>query len=431
MPRIALTSLFTLLILLLAATSATAAQDLRATTSAATVPPRYSPDGVIVQWTPAADRGDRTSARVDADVAFVSDLGNRQFQLVETEPGQTPGEAVAELEANPAVVVAERDGYSAPAAIPDDPLFDQEWGLENSGTGIGGFTGATAGADIDAPGAWNSTVGTPSTIVADIDSGYRFDSPDLGPVAWINSGEIAGNEIDDDGNGYVDDVHGYDFVGTNSESLSQDDDPTDDDLISGGHGVHTAGTIGAAGNNGVGITGVAQDVRMMPLRVCANAPTVNESRCPTSSIIAAINYAGANGPRVANMSLSGTTKSILTLNALAENPDTLFVVAAGNDSQDDDAVAHYPCNYAPGSTATEGAVENVVCVAATDQADQLASFSDWGAQSVDLGAPGTEILSTYPASETSSATTSSRTISKRSGKRPVSMAALREPTRHR
>lgn len=399
-PRIVPVTLAALLIALLATSSGSAATlELRASAAQGMTAAKYSPDGVIVQWTPIADRGDRAAARAEADVAFAGDLGNRQFQLVETKPGQAPGEAIAELEANPAVVAAERDGYSTPTGIPDDPLFDQEWGLENAGTGIGGFSGATAGADIDAPGAWDSTVGTPSTVVADIDSGYRFDSPDLGPVAWINGAEIPGNGIDDDDNGYVDDVHGYDFVGTNSESLSQDNDPTDDDLISGGHGVHTAGTIGAAGNNEVGITGVAQNIRMMPLRVCANAPALNESRCPTSSIIAAINYAGANGARVANMSLSGTTKSILTLNALAENPDTLFVVAAGNDSQDNDAVAHYPCNYAPGSTATDGAVENVVCVAATDQADQLASFSDWGAENVDLGAPGTEILSTYPASD--------------------------------
>ena len=400
MSRIASLALATLLILALTAPSgAGAAWELRST-AAAPAPAAYSPDGVIVQWAPTADRGDRFEAKAEAGVAFVNDLGSGQFQLVETKPGRAADAAVAELEANPAVLVAERDSYSAPASTPDDPLFDQEWGLENLGTGIDGFAGAIAGADIDALGAWNRTVGTPTTIVADIDAGYRFDSPDLGPVAWSNLGEIPDNGIDDDDNGYVDDVDGYDFVGTDAENPSQDDDPTDDDLVSGGHGVHTAGTIGAAGDDGVGVTGVAQDARMMPLRVCANSPSLDESRCPNSSLVAAINYAGANRARVANVSLSGTTNSVLVLNALAENPETLFVVAAGNDGQDNDSVGHYPCNYEPGSTAIAGAVENVVCVAATDQADQLAGFSDWGAGSVDLGAPGTQILSTYPATDT-------------------------------
>jgi hypothetical protein len=254
------------------------------------------PGKVIVEWAPSADRVDKVSARKQTDVSYETNLGDPAFQLVKVNSGQTVASAIEELEADPAVAVVERDSYSAPTSIPNDPLFGQEWALENLGTGIDGFSGAIAGADIEAPAAWNRTIGTPSTVVADIDSGYRFDSPDLGPVAWKNTGEIPGNGIDDDGNGYVDDVNGYDFVGPNSESPSQDADPTDDDLISGGHGVHTAGTIGAAGNNSVGITGVAQNVRIMPLRVCADTPGLSELLCPTSSIIAAINYAGKTVP---------------------------------------------------------------------------------------------------------------------------------------
>ena len=296
--------------------------------------------------------------------------------------------------------MAEPDSLVGLASIPDDPLFGQEWGLENQGVGIGGFSGAVAGADIAAPGAWDTTVGTASTVVADIDSGYRFDSPDLGPVAWVNPGEISGNGVDDDGNGYVDDIHGYDFVGDNADAPSEDADPTDDDLLSGGHGVHTAGTMGASGDNGVGITGVAQNARIMALRACGNRSETSQAGCPTSSLIAAVNYAGNNGARVANLSLSGTGKSTALLNALAENPETLFVAAAGNDALDNDSSPRYPCSYAPGETSVAGAVENLICVAATDQADGLASFSNWGAERVDLGAPGTEILSTYPALET-------------------------------
>lgn len=267
----------------------------------------YSPDGVIVQWVPGADHGDKVGAREDADVDFQSDLGNREFQLVETELGQTPAQAVAELEADSAVLVAERDGYRSLDSVPNDPLFAQLWGLRNLGTGINGFADAISGVDVNATAAWDRTVGTPSTVIADIDSGYRFNDPDLGPVAWTNPGETAGNGIDDDANGLIDDVHGYDFVGSSSTTPTSDNDPTDDNLISGGHGLHTAGTMGAAGNDGIGITGVARNVRIMPLRVCANQPSTNEAKCPFSSILAAINYAGDKGGRAANMSLGGNT----------------------------------------------------------------------------------------------------------------------------
>jgi subtilisin family serine protease len=378
---------------LAAAGTASAAETMAPSTPSAS----FVPGKVIIQWDTGAGRGDKAEAREEAEVSYEATLGDPSFQLVSVEVGQSVGDAIGELEADPAVVVAERDAYNFPASVPNDPLFGEEWALKNEGTGIEGVSGAVKGADINATAAWDKTIGTPTTVVADIDSGYRFNSPDLESVAWVNSGEISGNGIDDDNNGFVDDVHGYDFVGPNSEAPSQDSDPTDDDLIAGGHGVHTAGIIGAAGNNGVGITGVAQDVRIMPLRVCAYAPSFHESRCPVSSTVAAINYAGKNGARVANMSLGGTIGSTVELNALAENPDTLFVISAGNDSEDNDSSGHYPCNFEPGKTAIAGAVENVVCVAATDQADTLASFSDWGVKNVDLGAPGTQILSTYPA----------------------------------
>lgn len=372
-----------------------------AESSAPPTPPTAAvPGQIIIQWADGAGRHGKETVREDAEVTYQANLGDPSFQLVKTEPGQAVADAVAELEEAPAVVIAEPDTYVAPTAVPNDPLFANQWALQNDGTGIEGFSGAVAGDDIGVLGAWDVTIGDPSIVVADIDTGYRFDSPDLGSVAWENPGEIPGNGIDDDHNGYVDDVHGWDFVGENAEAPTEDADPTDSNLISGGHGVHTAGIIGAAGDNGVGITGVAQDVRLMPLRICANAPATNKALCPTSSLIAAINYAGHNGARVANLSLTGTTRSVAELNALAENPETLYVAAAGNDAQDNDTHPHYPCNFAPDAeTSINGAAENVVCVAATDQADGLATFSDWGDDNVDLGAPGTQILSTYPAEE--------------------------------
>lgn len=362
-----------------------------------TQPPLFSPDRLIVQWEPGVDRVERSEARAEAGVELGGDLGNREFQLLESEPGQATGEAIQALRENPAVAVAERDSLVGTDAVPNDPFFSQLWGLSNSGFGVAGFPGALAGADIGAPAAWDRTIGSPAIVVADIDSGYRFEHPDLGQVAWVNPGEIA-NGKDDDGNGIADDLRGADFVGPNAEAspLPVDGDPTDEDLISGGHGVHTAGTIGAAGNDGIGITGVAQSVRLMPLKVCARYPSKEDNLCPTSAQVAAVNYAAAKGARVANMSIGGSNFSQTLVNAIASHPEVLYVASAGNDGVDNEAVPHFPCNYQPQLQALpRGSVDNVLCVAATDQADRRASFSNYGAASVDLGAPGTQTLSTY------------------------------------
>jgi subtilisin family serine protease len=359
--------------------------------------------GIVVEWEPDATSTERVSGRDDADTSLVRTLGKPQFQLVTPQAGQTVADALAALRDDPSVRVAVRDSSDELHATTNDPLFGQLWGLRNLGSGIGGFSGAIAGADADVPAAWDRTRGSSSVVIADIDSGYRYDAPDLAPVAWTNPGEVPGNNVDDDGNGFRDDVHGYDFVGPSADSPTSDADPTDDNILSGGHGVHTAGTMGAAGNNGIGISGVAQDVRIMALRVCADSAANNHvGRCPTSSQISAINYAGRMGARAANMSLGGTTVSTPTRDAIASNPRTLFVISAGNDAQDNDpdGTPHYPCAYDPSTSGIGGAIDNVVCVAATDQADGLASFSDWGARSVDLGAPGTEVYSTYPVQRT-------------------------------
>jgi subtilisin family serine protease len=389
-----------------AATEASVQGDREAASAADPAAPANA--RVIVQWERGTNHAERAEARADAGVTYTAELGDPSFQLVEAEEGSAAAAAAA-LEADPAVAVAEPDGFRRLEAIPNDPLFAQQWGLRNTGQAVAGLAGGKSGNDIDVVNAWNRTVGTPTTIVADIDSGYRSDSPDLGPVEWTNPGEIPGNGIDDDGNGKIDDVHGWDFVGENSQAPTEDNDPTDSNLISGGHGVHTAGIIGAAGDNGTGISGVARNVRIMPLRVCANETSSNEARCPFSSIIAAINYAGDNGARVANLSLGGTTYSQLEVNAYAAHPHTLYVISAGNDAANNDSGEagvkghHYPCDYKPATESSPpvgGAIENTICVAALDPSEALASYSDYGAVSVDLGAPGTAVLSTFPASET-------------------------------
>jgi thermitase len=359
---------------------------------------------VIVQWAPGTDHAERVAARQDAGVTYAAELGAPSFQLVETGAGESTAAVADALEADPAVAVAEPDGYRELEAIPNDPRFGEEWALQNTGQALNGLPAGKAGNDVDVLPAWERTMGSASVVVADIDSGYRADSPDLGPVEWTNPGEIPGNGIDDDHDGKVDDVHGWDFVGESISAPTEDADPTDSNLTSGGHGVHTAGIIGAAANNGIGIAGVAPGARIMPLRVCTNYPTTNETLCAISAIVAAINYAGEKGAKVANLSLGGTVFNRVEVNALAANPGTLYVIAAANDGVDNDNVeGHYPCDYRPATESVPvvpGAIENTICVAALDPSEALASYSDYGAASVDLGAPGTAVLSTFPKSET-------------------------------
>ena len=208
-------------------------------------------------------------------------------------------------------------------------------------------------------------------------TGIAYDHPDLAANIWANPGESgAGKEtngVDDDGNGRVDDFRGYDFV-------SGDNDPMDDH----GHGSHVAGTIGAVGNNGTGITGVNWRVRLAPLRICSPDPFV---LCTSAAQADAFAYAGQMGMKVVNASISGPGSAQIVANAIAGAPGTLFVFAAGNENNNNDTNPQYPCGYSS---------SNIVCVAATDEDDNRAAFSNYGASAVDLAAPGTGILSTYP-----------------------------------
>ncbi len=379
-------------------TSASAGEGSDATGGASTRPNR-----IIVVWKRSANATDRAVARDDADTTGVRQLGNARYQLLRPQAGQSVSDALAALHEDESVASAEQDGFQelhATSPTPNDPKLNQLWGLKNTGAKIDGATSAKAGADADVVPAWQRTRGTPSTVVADIDTGYDRVGPELKDVMWTNPGETAGDTLDNDSNGFADDVNGWDFVGANADSPVQDSNPTDDNDFDGGHGLHTAGTIGAKGNNGKGITGVAQDVRIMPLRVCTYSPNLLRTTCPLSAVVAAMNYAGANHARVANMSLGGTSPSSAQLQALADNPGTLYVISAGNDNVDTETARTYPCSYDPATEAAPvpnaNAIDNVVCVAASDQNDDRASFSNYGATRVDLAAPGTEILSRYP-----------------------------------
>jgi subtilisin family serine protease len=220
-----------------------------------------------------------------------------------------------------------------------------------------------------APAAWDLTTGTSDVTVAVVDSGADLQHPDLRPNLRRNPRERAGNRRDDDGNGFVDDVFGYDFRG-------RDGTPQDRD----GHGSHVAGIVGAQGNDRTGVAGVAWQSSLMPLRVLGEN---GEGRL--SDAIKAYTYAAREGARIVNVSWGGTEFVKAEYDAIAAAPNVLFVASAGNDGADVDAAPTYPCAHD---------LPNVICVGASDQSDNLAAFSNRGAKHVDLAAPGVGIAST-------------------------------------
>ncbi len=250
---------------------------------------------------------------------------------------------------------------------PNDPDFPKLWGQHNTGQ-----TGGKADADIDAPEAWEVKTGS-DVVVAVIDTGVDYKHPDLAANMWVNKGEVPGNRIDDDKNGCVDDVYGCDFV-------NKDGDPYDDHY----HGTHVAGTIAAAGNNSKGVVGVSWTAKIMALKFLSKGGSGT-----TAGAIAAIQYATKMGAQLSNNSWGGGGYSKALYDAIkaAGDKGILFIAAAGNARNDNDARPSYPASYK---------LDNIIAVAATDHRDNLASFSNYGLTSVDLGAPGVNIYSTVP-----------------------------------
>jgi len=260
-------------------------------------------------------------------------------------------ERIAAMRASGLFEYVEPDYLLSTRLTPTDPAFIDGtlWGLRNLGQ-----AGGRAGADIDAVRAWDITTGSSSVIVAVIDTGVRYTHQDLASQMWINPGEIPGDGIDDDNNGYVDDVYGI-------NAINDDGDPMDDN----DHGSHVAGTIGAAANGGGPHVGVAWTVQIMACKFLSA-----QGFGSTSDAIQCIDYAVNMGAKILNNSWGGGGFSSALLDAInrALQAEVLFVAAAGNDGTDNDQGPHYPSNYP---------LENIISVAALDRSDNLASFSNF------------------------------------------------------
>jgi hypothetical protein len=329
----------------------------------------HVPGEVLLRFEDGATEEQRQAIRAVLGAHKRRELGRAIEHLV-LGPGLSTEQAVAIYEQHPLIRYVEPNYIVSADILPDDPRFPELYGLNNTGQ-----TGGTPGADIAAEQAWNVSTGSNQVIVGVIDSGIDYTHPDLAVNIWSNPGEIPDNGIDDDGNGYVDDVRGWDFA-------NQDNDPWDDNS----HGTHVAGTIGAVGDNGVGVSGVNWKARLVPLKFLNSSGSGS-----TSDAILAVEYATAIGADVVNNSWGGGAFSQALLDAIeaAAEADVLFVASAGNQGVDTDLFPHFPSSYE---------AVNVVSVAATDHNDFKASFSNFGLTSVDLGAPGVDTLSTIPGS---------------------------------
>lgn len=272
--------------------------------------------------------------------------------IISLVPPPEPGESekfseYAELAVNQA-------SLSRSAAIyPNDPYFPEQWNLHT----------------IQMPAAWGITTGSESVVIAVLDTGVNYNLPEFAGNIWINRREIPNNRIDDDGNGFVDDVYGWDF-------FNNDNTPLDDN----GHGTKISSVLGSKGNNNAGLAGILWNVKIMPLRVGGNKG--NGVTLEVDKIVKGIKYARENGAKVITCSFGNDDYINSEKAAIDQSPGILFVCAAGNDGKNTDAYPFYPsCYESP----------NIISVAATNNNDKLSDFSNYGKKSVHVGAPGEDI----------------------------------------
>jgi subtilisin family serine protease len=364
---------------------------------------QYADDQILVKYKAGlvADTDVIAEEIVRVPGARTESLNSRRrggLQLVHLNNSISVDEAVRRANQDPRVEFAEPDYLvHTMETIPDDPIFTQMWGLSEAGCLTCNPGSQTP--NIDATRAWDITTGSDDVVVVVLDTGAQLQHEDLAANAWVNPFEIPDNGIDDDGNGFVDDVNGWNFFdGTNRIFRDNGQDF---------HGTHVSGSIGAVGNNGIGVTGVSWHVKIMSLKFLGGP----KGSGPTSNAVRGINYAidmrrrGVN-VRVINASWGGGSDSQSLRQAIqdANNAGILFVCAAGNDGVNIDEEPDFPGGYAADFS-------NTISVAAVSAGGNLPDFSNFGHRTVSLAAPGVSIWSTIPTSNGKYGTASGTSMS--------------------
>lgn len=341
----------------------------------------FVPHQLLVKFKPGTPEYVRSEIHRRAGAVLLRRfLGDERLVEVRLPEGVELDSALAYYSSLADVQYAQRNlVYHIVETIPSDPGFVHQWGWKNT------LPTGNPLADVRATFAWDKARGRFSVVVADIDTGVDYTHPDLALNIWTNPGEAGlkcSNGLDDDGDGYVDDCRGWNFYANTN-------DPMDDN----GHGTHTSGSIGAITNNLLGVAGANWDVQIMPLKF-----TDSQGNGTTALAIEALDYAVAHGATLSNNSWGTTGFDPALLDAIkrAEAAGHLFITAAGNGSADDDFTPFYPCDFTLADPANNpNPPTNIICVAAIDANDNLASFSNFGRKTVHVGAPGVQILSTY------------------------------------
>lgn len=350
----------------------------------------YVPDELIVKLQPefnlslmndfASEYGSEVLERFEMPDSMYKSFGGQLMRL-KLPQGIQVAEAIAAMKNDKRVAYAEANqiirlesigsedsASSDPAEGAPNDLDSRLWGLNNVGQ-----DGGTPGADIHALEAWKTTTGDKSAngpLIAIIDTGIDYNHPDLKANLFVNKGEIPADGIDNDGNGVIDDVYGY-------NAYANSGDPLDGHS----HGTHCAGTIGAVGDNSIGVTGVMQNARLMAVKIFDNSGYTS-----TDAIVRGLTYATKMGADITSNSWGGGSRSEAIYDAFKASP-ALHVIAAGNSGYDNDKRDAFPANYD---------LDNIVAVAATTRSDERSSFSQYGAKNVDVAAPGSQIYSTVP-----------------------------------
>jgi subtilisin family serine protease len=350
-----------------------AAQVARAAAGAVTATAPYRDGEILVRLRAATSPRAAASVHARHGATVIGRFATvPSLDQVRLPAGTSVDDAVRAYASDPDVLYAEPNYLVHAVALPNDPRFGEMWDLHNTGQ-----SGGVPDADIDAPEAWDLTTGDASVVVAVIDTGMDYTHPDLAPNMFHNTPECVPNGLDDDGNGWVDDCYGID-------TFYDDGDPSD--AAHDDHATHVAGTIGARGNNAIGVTGINWDVRILSCKFLdrGSGATADAVRC--LDYVALMKDRGVNIVAT-NNSWGGTGFSQALLDAIDAQRarGILFVAAAGNAGTD--SSGFFPSGFY---------LPNVVTVAATTRTDTLATYSNRGPRIVHLGAPGSEILSTIP-----------------------------------